>query len=60
MGRKEDALLAVDCVLGTLTQYVVEDVTGNATGDVAGLVDRLLAWEGRKRVGRSLSDATRP
>ena len=42
VGRKEDALLAVDHVLGTLTQYAVGDATGDSAGDRAGLVGRLL------------------
>ena len=41
-GRKEDALLAVDRVLGAFAQYAVGDATGDAAGDGAGLVGRLL------------------
>ena len=58
-GRKEDTLLAVDRVLGTLAQYAVGDTTGDAAGN-AGLVDRLLTWEGQKHVSRSLRNAARP
>ena len=53
VGRKEDALLAVDCVLWILAQHAVGDTTGDAAGDAAGLVGRLLAWEDLKRVGGS-------
>ena len=45
-GRKEDALLAVDRVLGTLAQYAVGDATGDAAGDGAGLVGPLLCVGG--------------
>ena len=47
-GRKEDALLAVDRVLGTFAQYAVGDATGDAAGDGAGLVGRLLCVGGSK------------
>ena len=33
---------------------------GDVAEDKVGLVDRLIAWEGRKRVGGSLSNAARP